>query len=240
MSDGRRERQLGNITPNLQRYEATLPDDALAAVTEQVCPFCGEGPFVVVASHVYRMHGITARDLRNMLGLYASKSICDPAHSAYCRDRLTDPDKQLVLRDAWMVADRSRKADRDAAVINAVKAGQPLTAIARDAGIKSLGVIKEIVRRHGEDDADLRPVAGRRKRGERPDWLVKGTATANERSKAKAAERLAPIAARWEAGESIRSLALERGIATGELARQLRAAGHPVPDLRAEANRQRG
>ena len=44
-SDGRRDRQLGIITQNKQRFEAFRADDALESVRRQVCPFCGEGPF---------------------------------------------------------------------------------------------------------------------------------------------------------------------------------------------------
>ncbi len=75
----RRDRRLGLITPNMQRYDAEKAADWLDAVERQVCPFCNEGPFTVVAIHVWMVHGVDRRTLRVMLGLPVSKSICDPS-----------------------------------------------------------------------------------------------------------------------------------------------------------------
>jgi transposase len=82
MSDVRRERQLGNITSNLQQYEAPVVADWIEAIKRQVCPLCGAGPFSVVALHVAQMHGINRLELRDLLGLLKNDSICDPNVSA--------------------------------------------------------------------------------------------------------------------------------------------------------------
>lgn len=78
MSTTRRERQLGLITPDIQRYSPERAGDALDAISKQICPFCGCGPFSVVAIHVNQIHGINHRELRAMFGLRMHDKICDP------------------------------------------------------------------------------------------------------------------------------------------------------------------
>lgn len=51
-------------------------------VAAGLCPSCGVGPFAVVAIHCYRKHGIDRHQLREILGVYKTTSICDPGHSA--------------------------------------------------------------------------------------------------------------------------------------------------------------
>lgn len=82
MSDVRYERRVGLITPDMQRFEAPRADDMTDALRQQVCPFCGAGPFVVVAQHTYQKHGVTADQLREMAGMMLNESICDPTYSA--------------------------------------------------------------------------------------------------------------------------------------------------------------
>lgn len=76
------ERRLGEITADLQRYGAPLQADWQEAVRNGVCPFCGSGPFVVVAQHVRHAHDMNRREFRDLLGVFYSESICDPAYSA--------------------------------------------------------------------------------------------------------------------------------------------------------------
>ena len=45
-----------------------------------VCPFCGAGPFSVVAGHVVRKHEINSRELHNMAGLFYRTSITSPEY----------------------------------------------------------------------------------------------------------------------------------------------------------------
>ena len=70
----------------MQRYDATKASDWGDAVERQVCPFCNEGPFTVVAAHVNRVHGVDKKALRDMLGLPHGMSICDPTHSASMKE----------------------------------------------------------------------------------------------------------------------------------------------------------
>jgi hypothetical protein len=82
VTDVRRDRQLGVITPNMQRYDADKAEGWADAVARGLCPFCNAGPFVVVAQHTYQIHGVDRRVLRDMIGVYYSTSICDPTYSA--------------------------------------------------------------------------------------------------------------------------------------------------------------
>jgi ribosomal protein L37AE/L43A len=86
MSEVRRERRLDVITPNLQRFDADKAADWLDAIKRQVCPFCGEGPFTVVASHVRWRHGLNRRELRELLCVPARESICDPSYAKLMGD----------------------------------------------------------------------------------------------------------------------------------------------------------
>lgn len=68
------------------------PDAADQAVSRAYvaagrCPMCGDGPFAVVAGHTVRKHGVDRHELRDMLGVYKSTSICDAGHSASVRAR---------------------------------------------------------------------------------------------------------------------------------------------------------
>lgn len=53
----------------------------LDMVKAGMCPFCAAGPFVIVAAHVSRTHGVTVEDFRDLLGIKKRESICDPAYS---------------------------------------------------------------------------------------------------------------------------------------------------------------
>ncbi len=77
----RAERHLGWVTVDSQRYPRQKAEDWLDAVTKGLCPFCGEGPFTVVALHVAQVHDLTTRDFREALGIGLRERICDANHS---------------------------------------------------------------------------------------------------------------------------------------------------------------
>lgn len=62
------------------------PEAIRAAIEAQTCPFCGKGPYKVVAGHTKRVHDIDRRQLRDMAGLRLVDSICAPEHSAERRE----------------------------------------------------------------------------------------------------------------------------------------------------------
>jgi len=82
-------------------------DEIRAAIEAQTCPFCGKGPFVVVALHTNHAHGIDRRQLRDQAGLYYSTSITPPEHAA---QRAEAARKYLVPLD---YSQRSKRGSKD-------------------------------------------------------------------------------------------------------------------------------
>lgn len=122
---GRRERKLGWITPNAQRFDADRAADWLDAIRRQVCPICGAGPFTVVATHVAHMHAIDRLALRAMVGLDPDSSICDPAHSKN-RSALSRKVNALTLdvrREALHATWEQKNAARDAEIVGHLQSG---------------------------------------------------------------------------------------------------------------------
>jgi hypothetical protein len=58
------------------------PETVREAISGQTCPWCGRGPFRVLAGHVQSAHGINRQQLREMAILYATDSICSSESSA--------------------------------------------------------------------------------------------------------------------------------------------------------------
>jgi len=70
---------------------ATSPPSRKAmrrCIDAQICPWCGAGPFLVIALHVNAAHGIDRVELRELLGVTKTAHIADPAHSEERRARL--------------------------------------------------------------------------------------------------------------------------------------------------------
>lgn len=80
-----RAKRLAEKTPEGQKDEDRLvsydPSDVRRAIEAGLCPFCGAGPYSVIAQHVSVKHGIDRRELRDLAGLTYGAVICDPAHS---------------------------------------------------------------------------------------------------------------------------------------------------------------
>lgn len=85
----------------MSSYPSDDQEAARALVAEGLCPICYVGPFAVVALHVARKHGVDRFQLRDMLGVYKTTSICDEGHSA-ARSRLS--------RQQW-TAERATKME---------------------------------------------------------------------------------------------------------------------------------
>lgn len=81
MADMIERRDHGWVTADGTLYPREKADDWKDAVRQGLCPFCGAGPFRVVAAHTNQMHGIDTRLLRDMTGFTYTESICDPVTS---------------------------------------------------------------------------------------------------------------------------------------------------------------
>lgn len=73
---------------------APIPSAIREAIEARSCPWCGRGPYKVLATHTNMAHGIGADELRELAGLGKGASICDPDHAANCRDL-------LIARPSW-------------------------------------------------------------------------------------------------------------------------------------------
>jgi lambda repressor-like predicted transcriptional regulator len=58
------------------------------SVQNGICPFCGAGPFLVVATHCNKIHDVGRLQLREMAGLFYTTSIADPEYSARVSARM--------------------------------------------------------------------------------------------------------------------------------------------------------
>lgn len=83
-------------SPEGQHGQIIAPDPAALreAIEAGKCPWCGRGPYKVLATHTARSHGIGASELRELAGMKKRASICDPDHSQHCREL-------LVERPSW-------------------------------------------------------------------------------------------------------------------------------------------
>lgn len=79
-----RNKKLNRRAP-ASHQEAILPPSREVlrrAIEAQTCPFCGRGPFRMIAAHVSKIHGLSPDELRKRAGLTYSASICSPEHAA--------------------------------------------------------------------------------------------------------------------------------------------------------------
>jgi hypothetical protein len=72
----------GKKTPAGEAEPVSAPSqDAMRKHVEAgICPFCGYGPYKVLAGHTVRAHAVDAKELRRRCGLTYSKSITDPTY----------------------------------------------------------------------------------------------------------------------------------------------------------------
>lgn len=84
-------------TPEGQFGRRTAPSQHAVreAIRAGTCPWCGRGPWKVLARHVHAAHGFDRFELRAAAGLKKHASICDPAfseeRSAFAKARCPKP-----------------------------------------------------------------------------------------------------------------------------------------------------
>lgn len=213
-----------------------------AAIESQTCPWCGRGPFKMLASHTNREHGIDRVELRDLAGLPRRSSICSPETSEISRRALVErPDyaemrmrgaaigqKRGVDASRVLTAARYQEAqhERDAEIISAVQAGKHRKQVALDFGVTYPTVLR-VLKRHGMDEDGRKARA--RERGALP-------AAAREATERRQAQMLGDRKARWaELGgnhEALIRTAKELGIDHKTLRAYFKKAGLPVPDGR--------
>lgn len=77
-------------TPAGQFGRVAAPSQAVTRefIKSQTCPWCGEGPYKILAGHTWRAHGVSGEELREMAGLTKCASICDQQVSEEKASRL--------------------------------------------------------------------------------------------------------------------------------------------------------
>jgi len=136
-----------------------------AALDAQLCPFCGAGPYKVVATHASMSHGVSARELRKYAGLPQRSSICSPENSQRRAEILNGrPDRDEMTRrgnarsveegshhEATAARSAMRKADsaeRDQLVLRLFGEDELLRDIAEKVGV-ARNTVKKILERNG-------------------------------------------------------------------------------------------
>lgn len=81
--------------PQLQQQQEGRPvsagwnrDEFKERLLAGFCPYCIKGPFTVVLIHVYRVHGVKGREVRDAAGLrYYRDHVADAAYVKECAER---------------------------------------------------------------------------------------------------------------------------------------------------------
>lgn len=61
-------------------------------IEQQICPWCGSGPWKILAIHTNKAHGVSGDELRAHAGLFKTASVCDPDVSRDRADRARERD----------------------------------------------------------------------------------------------------------------------------------------------------
>lgn len=103
-----RAKRLAKKAPAGQADRVVSYDPAAvrAAIEAQTCPFCGRGPYKVLANHTRQAHGVDRRELRNLAGLLLKDSICSPETSRKSREHAL---RTRTVEAATQAARDSRK-----------------------------------------------------------------------------------------------------------------------------------
>lgn len=145
------------------------PNAVRVAIEAQLCPFCGGGPYHMVALHTNKIHGIDQFELRRMAGLHRKASICSPERAQKSRDRALLPAEREYLERARVIGLEQQLADmnerRSQFAVEFADLGGSYEAVHEMAARH--GITKDNMRRHllaagcdvpkGEPDSRIRP-----------------------------------------------------------------------------------
>ena len=87
---------------------------ARADLANGMCPICGKGPFVIVASHVNRIHAINPIDFRLMLGFRVGDSIT----TSDVHETISDRQHRTMRRHPKLLAQLKKGKPAGGAVVN--------------------------------------------------------------------------------------------------------------------------
>jgi hypothetical protein len=220
-----------------------------SAIEAQTCPWCGAGPFKVLAAHTNKAHGVDRSELRRLAGLNSGASICSPEFSDQARSSLTarNIDGSLSVKGGAAAAakgihflgSRTRvknlaeaNRSRDEAILRDHREGLGREAIALKNGTGTAVVARVLAAAGIAENA--RKVAAA-KRGV-SDGMHAASLEAAERLSQAKVDRYLELGGDWAA---IRTASEEFAVSAKSFAALMRKRGAPVPDGRVEANRRR-
>lgn len=240
------------------QFGAVIPpsEDAMrSAIEAQVCPWCGAGPFKMLAGHTSKNHGVSTKELRLMAGMRWNESVCSPETSSSSKRNLLERDDWVDMRTRGAMASGTSKASppevrekrirlfketqkkkfeaivatRDPEIVAMVSRGEPRYEIAEKFGL-SVAHVGRIAERSGAK-SDGRTSRGVRRKGERLHE------SAYEFAQKKKEETLKARSEQWANTSGSYSdlvrMSESLGIPAKTLRQYFKTNGLPVPDGRA-------
>lgn len=115
---------MGSRTPGTVRYLNDFVDRSRQAnptvgpsiealrrsISAGMCPFCPRGPFIVLAGHTEKTHGIGSRSLKEMANYPMRTSICDPEYAARASTVAIARDLQVLGNESLSYETRRRNS----------------------------------------------------------------------------------------------------------------------------------
>lgn len=242
-------------------------NDPIALLTPQkirdivgtgVCPWCGEGPFKVIAAHINKAHGIERYELRKLALLPKSAKLTGESFSRKLTEihgeRLREMNRSANTPErAKAIASLGREArsqilkiERDAlreGVMSRYEAGGRQVDISVELGI-SLSRVRRILR-EGGFTGDMRVQAAERRKDQ---WVAvsqrmqAGRMAKDEMLRDAYVEHFESLG---DPAEAVEAMAVEYGTSTKSVRARLRRYGVTLPDMRGrspkaqEANQKR-
>lgn len=212
-----------------------------AAIDAQRCPWCGAGPYKMLAGHTSKAHGVDRQELRRLAGLDSRSSICAPERSENARKHLIsqNADGSLSKKGGQAAAERgihflgsqtrvaklaSANRLRDEAILSDYHAGLGREEIARR-NATGTAVVARVLAAAGIKENGRRRAALKRDISD----MRKASVAATERSSKEKVARYAELGSDWAA---IHKLSLEYSVSAKSFAALMRRHGAHVPDGR--------
>lgn len=213
----------------------------LAAIESQTCPWCGAGPYKMLAGHTNKAHGVDRQELRRLAGLDSRSSICAPERSEDARKHLTsrNMDGSLSKKGGQAAAERgihflgsqtrvaklaSANRLRDAAILSDYHAGLGREEIARR-NATGTAVVARVLAAAGIKENGRRRAALKRDTSD----MLKASIAATQRLSKEKVARYAELGSNWAA---IHQLSAEYAVSAKSFAALMRKHGAHVPDGR--------
>ncbi|GAP53824.1 hypothetical protein AHiyo6_03890 [Arthrobacter sp. Hiyo6] len=214
----------------------------LSAIAAQTCPWCGRGPFKVLASHTNKEHGVDRLELRRLADLSSSASICSPDTSGRARASLAarNADGSLSVKGGQAAAERgihflgarvrvdklsATNKVRDEAILSDYRSGFGREEIA-SRNATGTAVVARVLSAAGIVEDGRKQAAKIRDIGDR---LKKASAEAAERASQGKVTRYLELGGDWAA---IHQAAAEFSVSAKSFAALMRNRGVHVPDGR--------